>query len=143
MTYLLKRTTTYNEYVDFCWNNDMIPTPQWFNWKQHRGRVMNLESRFEDLQTKVLSWAKDKGIFDVGTPAGQYRKLLEEVDELGKALSDGDNEQIIDGVGDSVVVLIILAKMLNLNLVDCLESAYNVIAKRTGVMKDGVFVKDE
>jgi len=26
--------------------------------------------------------------------------------------------------------------------VDCLESAYNVISKRTGVMVDGQFVKD-
>ena len=27
-------------------------------------------------------------------------------------------------------------------LEDCLESAYNVISKRTGKMVDGVFVKD-
>jgi hypothetical protein len=29
-----------------------------------------------------------------------------------------------------------------LKLTDCLESAYNVIAKRTGKMVDGQFVKD-
>ena len=30
-----------------------------------------------------------------------------------------------------------------LNLIECLESAYNVISKRTGKMVDGTFVKDE
>jgi hypothetical protein len=28
------------------------------------------------------------------------------------------------------------------SLIDCLESAYNVISKRTGKMVDGQFVKD-
>jgi hypothetical protein len=32
--------------------------------------------------------------------------------------------------------------MQGLELVKCLESAYNVIAKRTGKMVDGQFVKD-
>jgi len=30
-----------------------------------------------------------------------------------------------------------------LNLVECLESAYNIISKRTGKMIDGKFVKDK
>ncbi len=33
--------------------------------------------------------------------------------------------------------------MQGLKLTECLESAYNVIAKRTGKMVDGQFVKDE
>jgi hypothetical protein len=32
--------------------------------------------------------------------------------------------------------------MQGLSLTECLESAYNVIAKRTGKMVDGQFVKD-
>jgi hypothetical protein len=32
--------------------------------------------------------------------------------------------------------------MQKVNLVDCLESAYNVISKRTGKMVNGQFVKD-
>jgi hypothetical protein len=33
--------------------------------------------------------------------------------------------------------------MQNLKLEDCLESAYNVISKRTGKMVNGQFVKDK
>jgi hypothetical protein len=33
--------------------------------------------------------------------------------------------------------------MQGVSVQDCLQSAYNVISKRTGVMKDGQFVKDE
>jgi hypothetical protein len=40
------------------------------------------------------------------------------------------------------VTIIIQAKMQNMSLVECLEGAYNIIAKRTGKMVDGQFVKD-
>ena len=46
-------------------------------------------------------------------------------------------------MGDIMVTLIIQAKMQDLSLEECLESAYNVIAKRTGKMVNGQFVKDE
>lgn len=45
--------------------------------------------------------------------------------------------------GDQLVTLIIGAHMNGLNLIDCLESAYNVISKRTGKMINGQFVKDK
>jgi len=41
-----------------------------------------------------------------------------------------------------VVVLTSIAKFENLNIEDCIQSAYNVIAKRTGKMVNGTFVKD-
>ena len=41
-----------------------------------------------------------------------------------------------------MVTLIIQAKMQDLSLEECLESAYNVITKRTGRMINGQFVKD-
>jgi hypothetical protein len=45
-------------------------------------------------------------------------------------------------MGDIMVTLIIQAKMQNVSLEYCLESAYNVISKRTGKMINGQFVKD-
>ena len=45
-------------------------------------------------------------------------------------------------MGDIMVTLIIQAKMQGLSLEECLESAYNVITKRTGRMINGQFVKD-
>ena len=47
-----------------------------------------------------------------------------------------------DGIGDMLVTIILLAKMLNMDSVDCLQSAYDVIKKRTGKMVNGQFVKD-
>jgi hypothetical protein len=41
-----------------------------------------------------------------------------------------------------MVTLIIQAKMQALSIEQCLESAYNVISKRTGRMINGQFVKD-
>jgi NTP pyrophosphatase (non-canonical NTP hydrolase) len=52
-------------------------------------------------------------------------------------------EEIIDSLGDILVTIIIQAEMQGLKLEDCLESAYNVISKRTGSMINGQFVKNE
>lgn len=119
----------------------MVPTPYWFNWKQHRDRFM--QNKFEDLQEKIIDWADDKGIFEKATPLTQLSKTMEEVQELHDAIVDNNRDEIVDAIGDIIVTLIIQAEMNNLDPVECLESAYNVIAKRTGKMVDGVFVKDE
>ena len=58
------------------------------------------------------------------------------------ALATDNKLEIKDAIGDMTVVLIILADLCGLSHSDCLESAYNVISKRTGKMVDGVFVKD-
>ncbi len=94
------------------------------------------------LESKVLNWAKDKGIFDKGTPVKQSYKTLEEVGELINAVSINDKEEIKDALGDIIVTIIIQAKMQNLDLIKCVESAYNVISKRNGKMVNGTFVKD-
>lgn len=98
---------------------------------------------YNELQALVIAWATQKGIFDKGTPLAQCGKTFEEVEELETAILDGDKAEIIDALGDILVTIIIQAEMQGLNLVECLESAYNVISKRTGKMVDGTFVKDE
>ena len=72
----------------------------------------------------------------------QAEKTHEEVLELMAAIDDDNKEEIIDALGDILVTIIIQAEMQGLKLVDCLESAYNVISKRTGRMENGQFVKD-
>jgi NTP pyrophosphatase (non-canonical NTP hydrolase) len=114
---------------------------------------------FKELDKKVVEWAEEKGIFDKATPLTQLGKTLEEVEELKTAITaqskgmdhfynlDGDaldtDAEIKDAIGDVLVTLIIQCKMQGLDPLDCLESAYNIIAKRTGKMVNGVFVKDE
>ena len=48
----------------------------------------------------------------------------------------------LDGIGDSFVTLIILAKQLGLEPAECLEAAWNEIKNRTGKTVNGVFVKN-
>jgi NTP pyrophosphatase (non-canonical NTP hydrolase) len=97
---------------------------------------------YKELEPLVIAWAKQKGILENGTPMAQCLKTIEEVYELQVAIANKDNPEIIDALGDILVTIIIQAEMQGLSLEDCLESAYNVIAKRTGKMIDGAFVKD-
>ena len=98
---------------------------------------------FEQLEAKVIEWAYEKGIMKKATKQTQFKKTWEEVEELENAIKENDKPEVIDGIRDVTVTLIIQAHMNGLNFVDCLESAYNVISKRTGKMVDGVFVKDK
>tara|TARA_B110000503_G_scaffold10389_1_gene14060 strand:+ start:1843 stop:2145 length:303 start_codon:yes stop_codon:yes gene_type:complete len=95
-----------------------------------------------ELEAVVETWAQEKGIFAKATPMAQALKTLEETTELCTAINNDDRTEIIDAIGDIMVTLIIQAKMQNLSLEECLESAYNVITKRTGKMVNGQFVKD-
>ena len=114
---------------------------------------------YNELEALVISWASQKGILEHGNPIAQCDKTFEEVEELAEALEAqrmglseftnakdkivNTNEEIQDALGDILVTIIIQAEMQGLKLTDCLESAYNVISKRTGVMKDGTFLKYE
>lgn len=97
---------------------------------------------YNELESLIINWAKEKGILEKGTPLSQCAKTIEEVEELETAIEQNDKPEIIDALGDILVTIIIQAKMQNVSLIDCLESAYNVISKRTGKMINGQFVKD-
>ena len=66
---------------------------------------------------------------------------MEEAGELAKALLNKDKPEVIDAIGDMIVVLTNLAALENLNVEDCIDSAYKVIAQRKGKMVNGTFVK--
>lgn len=97
---------------------------------------------YGELEALVIAWAAQKGILENGTPIAQSWKTMEETNELIQAIEDDNISDIEDALGDILVTIIIQAEMQGLKLVDCLESAYNIISKRNGVMKDGQFVKD-
>lgn len=96
-----------------------------------------------ELETAVEHWAAEKGILDKATPIKQAMKTQEELTELCNAILDNNREEIKDAIGDIMVTLIIQAKMQGMTIEECLESAYNVISKRTGKMVNGQFVKDK
>tara|TARA_R110000824_G_scaffold401090_2_gene610635 strand:+ start:1096 stop:1386 length:291 start_codon:yes stop_codon:yes gene_type:complete len=90
----------------------------------------------------IRTWATNKGIYKSGDSKTQTLKLVEEVGELSEAILKNDKLEIIDGIGDCVVVLTNLAHLNGLTIEDCIESAYTVIKNRTGKMENGTFKKD-
>jgi NTP pyrophosphatase (non-canonical NTP hydrolase) len=96
----------------------------------------------DDLFNCIRAWANERGLYDKGDPKTQYIKLMEETGEIGRAILKNDTEQIIDGIGDAVVVLTNLAELCGVPIEECIQEAYNVISKRTGKMVNGTFVKD-
>ena len=90
----------------------------------------------------IREWAEERGIYEHGDPKTQYLKLIEEAGEVGRAILKDKDDDIIDGIGDMVVVLTNLAELCGTSIEECTEKAYDVISKRTGKMKNGTFVKD-
>jgi len=68
---------------------------------------------------------------------------MEETGEIGRAILKNDTDEIIDGIGDAVVVLTNLAELVGVPIEECIQEAYDVISKRTGKMVNGTFVKDQ
>jgi NTP pyrophosphatase (non-canonical NTP hydrolase) len=89
----------------------------------------------------IRQWAKERGIYDKGNSHTQYVKLMEEAGELAQALLNKDSYEIKDAIGDMVVVLTNLAVLEGMQIENCIDSAYNEIARRKGKMINGTFVK--
>ena len=98
---------------------------------------------FEHLHQSVLTWANERGLLAYGIPCAQFLKTAEELGELAAAMARHDPEKISDALGDVLVTLIILAHLLNHELVTCLAGAYDEIKDRRGHLRDGVFIKAE
>ena len=90
----------------------------------------------------IRDWADERGLYEKGDPKTQALKLVEEVGEISRAIIKDDFDEVIDGIGDSVVVLTNLAELMGVSIEECIASAYGVISKRTGKMVNGTFVKD-
>ena len=97
---------------------------------------------FEKLHEFIIKWANDRKIINPKNTSNQFMKVTEELGEIAEGINKNNREQIKDSLGDILVTLIILAQDLNFDLLDCLNSAYNVIKDRKGKTINGVFVKE-
>jgi NTP pyrophosphatase (non-canonical NTP hydrolase) len=97
---------------------------------------------FSELELDVIRWSEARKIIPNSTPFAQAMKAVEEINELVDALRDNNKAEAVDAVGDTVVCLINVCALLDVNLTDCLEAAYKEIKDRKGFMNDqGIFVK--
>ena len=67
---------------------------------------------------------------------------MEEAGEVGRAILKDDDDEIMDGIGDMVVVLTNLAELCGTTIEECTERAYAEIVNRQGKMVNGTFVKN-
>ena len=94
------------------------------------------------LTKAVEEWADLRGLTGAD-PYKQMAKLMEEIGELAEGLSKSKRDLTLDGIGDSVVVLIILAKQVGSDITECLDIAYSEIKDRKGKTVNGIFVKEQ
>jgi NTP pyrophosphatase (non-canonical NTP hydrolase) len=106
---------------------------------------------FEQLNKQIIEWAEARNIIKGARPIKQAYKTLEECGELIAAITvkemttepcKQDDAEIADAIGDIIVTLCIQAEMQGLDIVECLQGAYNEIKDRRGKMVGGKFVKE-
>lgn len=147
-----------------------------------------MKEQLKEYQNLIIDWAEKRNITGKECAPKQRLKLIEEVGETARAILKNDREEYIDGIGDSFVVLTILAKQvgepfdvevieddfykgldmsellasiiyaeynvnfevfleicsrLDIDIVECVSSAWNEIKDRKGKTENGVFLKDE
>ena len=90
----------------------------------------------------VVQWAADKNLLKKENSLAQMAKVTEEVGEVASALLKKDTPKLIDGIGDVVVTLIILAEQNQLRIEDCLEADWIEISNSKGKTIDGTFIKE-
>lgn len=97
---------------------------------------------YADLEMKVIQWGEARKIIQNSTPKAQCQKTVEEVTELRDAIRMNDREAMKDAYGDILVTLIMGCAIADLDLVECLQHAYDEIKDRKGFLnEDGIFVK--
>jgi len=98
---------------------------------------------FEQLQERVVAWAAARRIIPNSTPMAQALKTAEEAVELLQALHKQDMKEVIDAYGDVLVTILIGAELYGIDIVGCLEAAYDEIKDRKGTLgPDGIFYKE-
>ena len=95
------------------------------------------------LFQQIRDWAQERGLYESGDVKSQYLKLMEEAGELSQGLLKDNQTEVIDAIGDIVVVLTNLAHQRGVHIETCIASAYKEIQNRKGKMINGTFVKDE
>lgn len=102
--------------------------------------TMKEKSNMNELIKQVEQWSIDKDLHKAD-PTRQALKVWEESGEVGAALSRNKLDDLKDGIGDTVVTLIILAQQHGWSLQECLQYAYDEIKGRTGRTINGTFIK--
>jgi len=95
------------------------------------------------LEGEIVRWAEARKLIPNSTPHAQLLKAFSEMGELADATIKNQPEEVADAVGDVMVCLIIYCALRDINLVECMQVAYDAIKHRKGYLNtNGVFVKE-
>ena len=140
------KTSMYNNNRCYVYNKafaEWAKTPELWGDDTIDKPIIKCSKKPLKMFENIRDWAKERGLYDKGNSQTQYVKLQEEAGELAKALLENDKPEVIDAIGDMVVVLTNLAHLEGVHIETCIAEAYKVISNRKGKMINGTFVKDE
>ena len=140
------KTSMYNNNRCYVYNKAFakwFETPELWGDDIPEEHIVKCSKKPLKIFENIREWAQTRGLYDKGNSHTQCVKLQEEAGELAKALLNNDKAEVIDAIGDMVVVLTNLAHLQGVHIETCIAEAYKVISKRTGKMINGTFVKDE
>jgi len=106
-----------------------------------KGNTVIDDTGLRNFQSLILAWARKRGILDHSNTKSQCLKFIEEAGELSQSVNYNDLSGIQDGIGDTIITLIVLAYMNNMCIEDCLDAAWDKIRGREGSIVNGVFKK--
>lgn len=109
-------------------------------YKNTEGAKKHAQSGYDTL-VDVIQWGREKRLSD---PKAQLNKVLEEVGEIAHEITRNnyESEELVDAIGDTLVTVIILADILDIDPIDALQEAYSVIKGRKGKTENGTFVRE-
>ena len=90
----------------------------------------------------IRNWANSRNLIDGSNSFRQMTKLIEEMGELAHGIAKGRPDEVMDGIGDMVVVLTIMAAQNGMDIEQCIAMAWDEIKDRRGRMVDGIFIKE-
>lgn len=94
-----------------------------------------------NLTENIQMWSEARKL-DKQDPTKQLVKMQEELGELSQGFLKEKPAQVIDSLGDLLVVIIIFCQQENLEIVEVLQAAWDQIKDRHGKIVDGTYVKD-
>lgn len=96
----------------------------------------------EELETKIVGWAVERGILPHVDMIAQFNKTMEETQELAQGIISQNKDEVRDAIGDIFVTLVMQTRAWDLDMQECVTQAWNEIKHRKGKMVNGQFVKE-
>lgn len=123
------------------------------------GGSLAVDASLNDLTTNGLikmveGWAEVRNIIRGSFAKDQYLKLVAEFGETALAIAEEKQDKIVDGIGDCLVVIIIVAAQLDISVEECIymsvlddrlyekENKFLRLSSNLGELADAISKKD-